>query len=145
MVERTTGSLLRRHVSWRPHHHPHLCLAGRGQRSVTEIGRANVFCQSEIQHLDTAFVCDHDIGGLQVTVHDAFFVSSRQSLGQRFRDFDDLLDCEAVLADQPVQWQPFDKLHRQKVDAFGFLHRVDRDNIGMVELRQDLRFSTKTC
>ena len=42
-----------------------------------------------------------------------------------------------------VEWLPFDELHRQEVDAVGFLHRVDRDNVGVVELRKSLRLSAK--
>jgi len=68
----------------------------------------------------------------------------RERVGQLFSDFEDLLDGEAALADQAIQWQLFDKLHRQEGDTVGFFHRVDRDNVRVVELRQNLRFSTKT-
>ena len=42
----------------------------------------HIFGQSEIQHLDPAFIRHHDIGGLQVAMHDAFFVSRGKCLGQ---------------------------------------------------------------
>ena len=39
---------------------------------------------------------------------------------------------------------PFDKLHREEVDAIRFLYRVNGDDIGVIELRQDLGLTAKT-
>jgi hypothetical protein len=72
------------------------------------------FASPKIQYLEAALFRDHDIGRLQVTMHDVFFVSSGKCIGQRSGDFDDLLDWEAALANQAVQRQPFDQLHRQE-------------------------------
>ena len=49
-------------------------------------------------------------------------MSGCERVGQRFSDFDYLLNWEAALADQAVQWQPFDKPHRQELDTVGFFH-----------------------
>jgi hypothetical protein len=44
--------------------------------------------------IDAAWVADHDIGGFQVTVDDAFFMSRRKRIGQRTADLDDSLNCD---------------------------------------------------
>jgi hypothetical protein len=45
-----------------------------------------------------------------------------QCLGQRSRDLKDSLYWKATRRDQAIQRLPFDEFHRQKVNAFGFLH-----------------------
>jgi hypothetical protein len=35
-------------------------------------------------------------------------------------------------------------LHGEEVDAAGFFHRINGDDIGVIELRQDLGLATKT-
>jgi hypothetical protein len=42
-----------------------------------------------------------------------------------------------------LPWESFDELHRRKVDAVAFLHRVDGDDVRMIALREGLRFATK--
>ncbi len=143
MVERAARSLFGRHVGRRSHHHAHLRVADRSQRGAALVGRANIFGQSEVQHLDAAFVRDHDIGGLQVAMHDALLMRRRQRVGQRTGNLDDLLDREPARRDQEVEWLSFDQLHGQKVDAVGFLHRVDSDDVRMVELGEGLGLTAK--
>src|SRR5580692_1756425 len=77
-------------------------------------------------------------------MHNALFVRSRQRIPQSTGDLDDLLERKSACADEPVKRLALDELHRQKVDAVGFLHRVDGDDIRMVELREDFGLATKT-
>jgi hypothetical protein len=42
-----------------------------------------------------------------------------------------------------VEWLALDQLHGQEVDAVGFLHRVDGDDVRVVELGEGLRFTAK--
>jgi hypothetical protein len=145
MVERPTGRLFRRHVGRRPHDHAHFCAAGRGHRGIAEAGSANIFCQPEVQHLDAAFVRNHDIRRLQVAMYDAFLVRRRQRVSQGTGNLNDLPDREAASGNQAVQWLPFDQLHRQEVDAVAFLHRVDSDNVRVVELGKRLCLTAKAA
>ena len=92
MVERPSRRLLRRHVSRSPHHHARLRAVIGCQRRVGGIGRANIFCQPKVEHLDAPFIRDHDIGGLQVAMHDALVMRRRQRVAQRTGNLDDLLE-----------------------------------------------------
>ena len=76
-------------------------------------------------------------------MHNAFLMRRCERVAQRTGNLDDLLDREPVCGDQAVEWLPFDELHGQKVDAVGFLHRVDGDDVRMIELGKGLRFTAK--
>ena len=98
-----------------------------------EVVAANIFGQPEIEHLDPAFVRDHDIGGLQVAMHDAFLVSGGERIGQRAGDFDDLLRLGAACGNQAIERLAFDQLHGDEVDVVGFLDRIDGHDVGVIE------------
>ncbi len=76
-------------------------------------------------------------------MHDAFLMRCRESVAQRTGNLDDSLDWEPACWDKAVEWLPFDELHRQEVNAIRFLHRVDCDDVRMVELGEGLRLTTK--
>ena len=105
VVERAGRCLFRRHVGWRPHYHAHFRTAGRGHRGVSEVGAANIFGKAEVEHLDPAFIRNHDISRLQVAMHDAFLMCRRQRIPQSTGNLDDLLDWESTLRNQAVQWE----------------------------------------
>jgi hypothetical protein len=44
------------------------------------------FGQPEIEHLDRAIGPDFDVGGLQIAVHDAFFVRGLERVGNLMND-----------------------------------------------------------
>jgi hypothetical protein len=113
-------------------------------RGITLIGPTKIFSQAEIQHFDPALAADHDVGRLQIAVDDAFFMCCRKRVPQSAGNLDDLFEGKSACADEPVERLTFDELHRQEVDAIGFLDRVDGDDVGMVELGEGLRLATKT-
>src|SRR5580700_7171177 len=77
-------------------------------------------------------------------MHNALFMRSRQCIPQSTGNLNDLLEGKSACTDEPVKRLTLDELHRQKVDAVAFLHRVDGDNVWMVELGKGLRLTTKT-
>ena len=54
-------------------------------------------CQSEVEHLDHALRRDHDVGGLQVAMNDAFFVRRFERVGDLLGVVQRGLQAEAVL------------------------------------------------
>ena len=143
MVERAARCLLGRHVGGRPHYHAYFRSAVRGHGGVSEVGAANILGKAEVEHLDPAFMRDHDVGRLQVAMHDAFLMRRSQRIPQSAGDLDDLFEGKPACADEPVERLTFDELHGQEVDAVGFLHRVDGDDVRVVELGQSLRLAAK--
>jgi hypothetical protein len=82
-------------------------------------------------------------------VHDSLFV-------RRFERVRDLLRNRQCFADRearPLCTQPFDRLgqifaldelHDERLNAVGVLESVDRGDVGMIERREDFRFTLKT-
>src|ERR1700683_3739810 len=104
MVERAASNLFGRHVGWCSHDDAGLGAAGgRGKRGVGGTVGADIFRQAEVEHLNAAIVGHHDVGGLQVAVHDAFFVGGSERVGQGAGDLDNLLDGKTVRGDHAVE------------------------------------------
>lgn len=56
---------------------------------------------------------------------------------------EELVALEAVLWDEPVKRLARDVLHRQETDAFSFLDRVNRDDVGVGESRDRFGLTLK--
>jgi hypothetical protein len=67
----------------------------------------------------------------------------RERVAERAGNLDDLLDREPAGGNEAGEWLALDQLHGQEVDAVGFLHRVDGDDVRVVELGEGLRFTAK--
>ena len=113
-------------------------------RGVAGIG-ANIFGQAEVEHLDAAFARDHDVGGLQVAMNDALIMGGGERVAECAGDIDDLLDREPAVGDHAVEWQTFDQLHGQEVNAVAFFDRIDGDDVRMVELCERLCLAPKAA
>ena len=56
-------------------------------------------------------------------------------------DVEDPLDGQAALGNDAVERLALDELHRQEVDAVGFLDREDRDDARMIEGGEGFRLA----
>ena len=74
---------------------------------------------------------------------DALLVRRREGLGHGGPYLHDSRDRQAAFGYQAVERLALDELHRQEVNTVGFLHRVDRDDVRMVESGEGLRFTLK--
>jgi hypothetical protein len=95
----------------------------------------------EIEHLGPAIGRDHDVARLQVAVDDAALVRGGDGFGNRNGQPEELLKGQPARTSQAGQGLPLDELHRQEVHAAGFLDRVDRDDVGVVEGGDGARLS----
>ncbi len=66
-------------------------------------------------------------------MHDAFLVRCGESLGNRAGNFNDPVRRQTIRRDQPIQRLALEQFHGDEVDVIGFLDRVDRDHVGMIE------------
>lgn len=133
MVDLAAHNLFGRHVSWRPHHHACFRVPGRRLGSGGRVGRVGLLREAEVEYLDATLACDHYIGGLQVAMHDAFFMRGGERASKRSGNLDDSLDGKAAFRNEPIERPALDQLHREKVNAVGFLHRVERDDVRVIE------------
>ena len=103
--------------------------------------------QTKVQHLDGPGRIDHDVGALQVSMHDTATVGVRQRRRELVGDAVQLIVCERPRGKQHRKRLPFDQLHDKKPD-FGFvaarrrlLESVNRSNVGVIESGKQLRFA----
>ena len=84
---------------------------------------------------------DHDVRGLDVAVDDAARVAVVERLGDLDADVDDLAEAQRLVADQPEQVRAADERHDEEERALVAAEVVDRDDRGVVHLRDDLRLA----
>ena len=106
--------------------------------------RADVFCEAEVEDFDAAIVGDHDVGGLEVAMDDAFFVRGGERVGESAGDVDDLCGGQAAGRDEAVEGLAFDEFHGEEMDAVGFFDREDGDDVGVIEGGDGAGFALKT-
>jgi hypothetical protein len=68
----------------------------------------------------------------------AGLVRAAQRIGQWNRCVEDLVERQPVLLDDLVEALAVDELHGQEMGAVVLLHRVDGDDVGMIERRDAL-------
>ena len=127
--------LFRRHVGDRAHD---ASVAGdrRGGNGGREAVEGRFFAQlgeAEIQYLHAAFVGDHDVGGLQVTMGDTPLVCGADGVGQRDAHLQQLVERHALPADDLGQRLADHQLHRQEGHAVLLVDGIDRDDVGVVQ------------
>ncbi len=139
-VDGAALDLLGRHVRHRAHDDA-LTRLGDGlefrSRVCSHLG------QAEVEHLHAAVARHHDVGGLQIAMHDALLVSGRQRFGDLHRQREDLPHRKSGRQHLPVQRLAFHQLHRQEMHAFRLLDGIDGDDVRMVEGGDGARLSSK--
>jgi len=134
VVDRLPLDLLGRHVGDRAED-----LALGGDRFRRQLGQRRAHAligelgEAEVEDLDLSLGVDHDVRGLQVAMDDAFLVGGGHRFGQRYGDLEELLETQAAGWHDVVEPPPFHQLHGEEVEAIGLFHRVDGDDVGMIE------------
>ena len=109
-------------------------------RPTTAVG-AGQLRQPEVEDLDLTVVADHHVRRLQIAVDDILRVGCSEGSAQWHRNLQQTVDVEPVGGNQRVEGLALHQLHAQEVDSVGFLHRMDRDDVGVLQGGQDLSFS----
>ena len=100
--------------------------------------------QAEIGDHDLAAAVEHDVGGLQVAMENAFGVRGGESGAKLARDLDGLVLRQAAdAAQQRGQVFAVDVLHGEEGLAVDFAHVVDAANVGMRNAAGDADFVAK--
>ncbi len=97
--------------------------------------------EAEVQHLHAAVVRHHHVAGFEVPMDDPLLVCGRNSIGKRYRNVEELVECEAFLRKKLRQGLSLHQLHRDEVDAVGLLDGVDSNNVRVVESCKGLGFA----
>ena len=128
VIDRLPLRLFRRHVFERPDHGAE---RGRGAGA----GAADRSRDPEIHDQRAIVGRDHDVLGLQIAVDDADLVGRLQPGRDLFRDRQRLGHGQLSLPPQPVgEVLPFDKRHREVLDAVELAEIVDPDDVFVGDL-----------
>ena len=108
-------------------------------------GRAAHQSQTEVRDLDQSAIDDEQVGRFDVAVDDALLVGGLQSGGGLQHDASrpGLLDCFFRTQDL-MQAAARDVLHDEEVATFILAHRVDLDDVGVVEASGALRLAQES-
>jgi hypothetical protein len=90
----------------------------------------------EIEHFHPAGRHDHHVAGLDVTMHEAGLVRSRQRIRDLRCIVEDAIDRQSARLDRRRERRALDVLHDQKLDIAAPAQFVDGDDVGMVEARR---------
>ncbi|MBK9376637.1 MAG: hypothetical protein IPN03_23695 [Holophagales bacterium] len=155
LVDGTSARLLRRHVRRRPEDDAELRAVGRRHRRrvherwrAREVGggsaprgRVHRLGEAEVEDLDRSLRCELDVGGLEVTVDDPLVVGRFQRLGDLPGDGYGLFEGDGTALHPLGEVFALDELHDEGANAAGLLEAVDRGDVGVLELGQDLRLA----
>ena len=90
--------------------------------------------QTEIQNLHPAIVAHHDVAGFEIPMDDPVLVCDSQAVDQGDREVEERPEGQSA---RPGSSRPvvcaLDQLDGEEVDSVCFFHRVDGDDVGMVE------------
>ena len=89
--------------------------------------------QAEVEDLDAAVVRQHDVARLEIAMRDLFLMRRRERIGQRYRDLQEFLNQHPAGHHEVAQRASIHQLHGQEANAVGFLGRMDRDDVRVVE------------
>ena len=91
------------------------------------------FGEAKIENFDGATVGDENVGGLDVTMDDAFFVRGVEGVGELDADVDGARNGEETEGNQFVEGLAFEQLHGDESPAILFFDGVNGRNAGMIE------------
>lgn len=93
-------------------------------------------CESQVHHLDLAGFRDHDVGRLEVTVHEPCAMGRRHTNSRQREHACDRLPRRLVLEAPFVESLFFAILHRNIVATLSVAKIVYLNDIGVTELRE---------
>ena len=135
-VHGLTDQLLRRHVGQRadqlPGRRNRLGDGGR-VRQVVAWARRRELREPEVEHLEPALARHHDVAGLQVAVDNALVVRGRERVGERDREVQQPGERQSARRHERGERLALDQLHGEEADAAGFLDRVERHDVPVVQ------------
>ncbi len=97
--------------------------------------------QPEVEELDPAVGCDHDVGGLQIPVDDPSLVRGLERLGDLPRNRQRLIERNRSPRDPRVQALALHELHDEDVPSVHGLEGVDRRDAGVIQSRERFRLA----
>ena len=134
-VERVGRDLLRGQVGDRADERPRL-------RQAVVGGRVG---EPEVHHADpdvsALLAGDHDVLGLDVAVNDAAGVAVLERLGGLDRDVEHFSQAQRAVPEHVSQARAHDERHHEEVGPFVATDVVDRNDAGVIHLRDDLRLA----
>jgi hypothetical protein len=135
-IERPPEGLFRRHVpgcSDRTSPAALLC-CGRRPLRVPGGDRLEELRHTEVENLDALVVGNHDVARLQIAVHDSDRVGTGQRVSHLSGERDRLREWKPGAAAQELtQAAALNELHRDEHEVGGFLHRVEVNDVGVIE------------
>ena len=119
-------------------------IVGEFERLAFGGSPANAFASPKSSTF-TAFRSDFDVRGFQIPVNDTFLMGGFQRLRDLRRYTQGLLQRYRAALDLLRQRLAGDKFHDQKLPSAGFLHPMDRGDVGMIERGEHAGFTLKAC
>ena len=135
--------LLRRHIGYGTqncsrHGEPRGDISDSGIRIANDTFLGELG-ESEVEQFGLPVLGDHDVGGLQVAVHDAGGVGADQCAGDLNSILQHFAEAEPGARDKFFERFAFNEFHRDVIQAVFRTYIEDGDDIGMVERRRRLR------
>ena len=138
-IDQLAAHLLRRHVADRAEDDAGLGGRHLERRSIFAGDRAQLR-DAEVEDLHAPFFGDVDVLGLQIAVHDPFFVRRRESMRDLQRDVDGFARRNRSAIEAFAERFTFQQLADEKRGAVGVADVVDRQQIRMIEHACGARF-----
>ena len=104
-------------------------------------GRVHRLGQAEVEDLDLPVRRELHVGGLEVAVDDSLLVRGLERLGDLPGDGEGLVEGERPALQPLGEVFALDELHDEGADAARLLEAVDRGDVGVLELGEDLRLA----
>jgi hypothetical protein len=105
--------------------------------------RRSLLGQTKIENLHAVIASDENVVGLQVAMHNSFFMRGRESLGDFKGVFGRLAARECSGRQHLAQRLPFQKFRNQLAHVALLANIKDGENVGMVQSAQDSGFVLK--